>query len=125
MPDREPVETKNLDTYGHAPLEGSPAHALLAPRTAGRATRSFLGTVRADGRPHAAGIGAVFHDGDVYVVSGPGTQRSRNLKPTRRARSRSASSPSTWSSKARRGGSPIRRRSSGSRRSTARAAGRP
>src|SRR3954449_10645694 len=80
MPDREPVETKNLDTYGHAPLEWSRVHDLLAARTAGRDTRYFLGTVRPDGRPHAAGIGAVFHDGDVYVVSGPGTQKSRNLQ---------------------------------------------
>src|SRR3954454_24870371 len=80
MPDREPVETKNLDTYGHAPLEWSRVHDLLAARTAGRDTRYFLGTVRPDGRPHAAGIGAVFHDGDVYVVRGPGTQKSRNLE---------------------------------------------
>ena len=79
MPEREPIETRNLDTYGHAPLEWSRVHDLLTARTAGRHTRYFLGTVRPDGRPHAAGIGAVFHDGDVYVVSGPGTQKSRNL----------------------------------------------
>jgi hypothetical protein len=39
----------------------------------------FLGTVRPDGRPHAAGIGAVWHDGDLYFTSGPGTRKARNL----------------------------------------------
>jgi hypothetical protein len=42
-------------------------------------TTFFLATVRPDGRPHAAGVGAVWHDGDLYVVSGPGTRKSRNL----------------------------------------------
>jgi hypothetical protein len=32
-----------------------------------------------DGRPHAAGIGAVRHDGNLYFTSGPGTRKARNL----------------------------------------------
>jgi hypothetical protein len=79
MPEREPVETKNLDIYGHAPLEWSRVRDQLTTAAAGRDTRYFLGTVRPDGRPHAAGVGAMYHDGDVYVVSGPATQKSRNL----------------------------------------------
>jgi hypothetical protein len=39
----------------------------------------FLGTVRPDGRPHAAGVGAVWDDGDLYFTSGPDTRKSRNL----------------------------------------------
>ena len=41
--------------------------------------RSFLATTRPDGRPHVAGVGALWDDGRVYVVSGPGTRKSRNL----------------------------------------------
>jgi hypothetical protein len=79
MPDREPIDTKNLDPSGSAPLEWRRVHDRLATSVAGHDARFFLGTVRPDGRPHAAGFGAVWHDGDVYVVSGPDTQKSRNL----------------------------------------------
>lgn len=78
MADRTPIEIRNLDIYGNAVLPWSRPHDLLAagiflPHT------SFLGTVRPDGRPHAAGIGAVWLDGDIYFTSGPGTRKSRNL----------------------------------------------
>ena len=45
----------------------------------------FLGTTGADGRPHAAGVGATWHDGAVYFTSGDATRKSRNLaeKPCR------------------------------------------
>jgi hypothetical protein len=79
MTDRAPTDIKNLDMYGHGPLEWSRVRDLVAAAPAGSATRYFLGTVRPDGRPHAAGVGAVWHDGDVYLVSGPNTQKSRNL----------------------------------------------
>ena len=39
----------------------------------------FLATVRPDGRPHVAGVGAIWDEGKVYVVSGDGTRKSRNL----------------------------------------------
>jgi hypothetical protein len=79
MPQREPTDTKNLDIYGNAPLEWSRARDALAASPAGPNRPYFLGTVRPDGRPHSAGIGAVWHDGDVYIVSGPSTRKSRNL----------------------------------------------
>lgn len=39
----------------------------------------FLATTRPDGRPHVAGVGAVWQDDRVYFVSGPETRKSRNL----------------------------------------------
>ena len=39
----------------------------------------FLATVRPDGRPHVAGMGALWVDGRFYFVSGAGTRKSRNL----------------------------------------------
>jgi hypothetical protein len=39
----------------------------------------FLSTARPDGRPHSAGVGALWDKGKVYIVSGPGTQKSRNI----------------------------------------------
>lgn len=41
---------------------------------------SFLGTVRPDGRPHAARVGAAWHDGDVYFQTGRQTRKARNLE---------------------------------------------
>src|SRR5512134_3352906 len=79
MTDREPIETTNLDRYGSAALPWSRPHDLLAASATQPNTRFFLGTVRPDGRSHSAGIGALWHDGDLYIVSGPGTQKSRNL----------------------------------------------
>ena len=40
---------------------------------------SFIATTRPDGRPHLAGVGALWDSGTVYVVSGAGTRKSRNL----------------------------------------------
>ncbi len=79
MTDRQPTETTNLDRYGWAPLEWSRARDQLAgpPLSGGRTY--ILGTVRPDGRPHAAAIGALWHEGDLYFTSGPGTRKSRNL----------------------------------------------
>ena len=79
MPDRQPTETTNLDIYGNAALPWSRARDVLASAQAAETDRFFLGTVRPDGRPHAAGVGALWSDGDFYVVSGPGTRKSRNL----------------------------------------------
>ena len=39
----------------------------------------WLATTRPDGRPHVAGIGALWVDGKFYFVSGAGTRKSRNL----------------------------------------------
>ena len=79
MSDRPPTQTTNLDIYGHAPLEWSRALNALVALAPTENVTWFLGTVRPDGRPHTAGVGAQFLDGDVYIVSGPRTRKSRNL----------------------------------------------
>ena len=79
MPEREPIETTNLDLYGHDAVKWSRVRERLAADTPSANTAIFLGTVGPDGRPHSAGIGALWHDGDFYIVSGPGTRKSRNL----------------------------------------------
>ena len=77
MTDREPIETTNLDIYGHDVFPWSRPHDLI---TGGSAPDTiFLGTSRPDGRPHAAGVGAIWHDGDFYMAIGPGTRKGRNL----------------------------------------------
>ncbi len=79
MTDRAPVETKNLDRYGYAELPWDRARDRLAVGAAGPGTTHFLGTTRPDGRPHAAGVGAIWLDGDLYFTSSPGAQKARNL----------------------------------------------
>jgi hypothetical protein len=79
MTDRQPVETVNLDRYENPVVPWSRAHEILANGPKGPRAGFFLCTVRPDGRPHAAGIGAVWHEGDLYFTSGPGTRKSRDL----------------------------------------------
>lgn len=79
MTDREPADVANLDRYGHPVLPWSRAHDLLTSGPKGPLAGFFLGTVSPDGRPHAAGVGVVWHDGDLYFTSGPGTRKARNL----------------------------------------------
>src|SRR4051812_18457607 len=76
MTDRAPVEVTNLDIYGSPALSWSRPPDLMASRP--NAT-FFLGTSGPDGRPHAAGVGALWFDGDLYMVSGPETRKSRHL----------------------------------------------
>ena len=78
MAEREPAEVRNLDIYGSPALEWSRVRDVLAGNQSEHRT-FFLGTVGPDGRPHAAGVGALWSDGDLCVVSGPGTRKSRNL----------------------------------------------
>jgi hypothetical protein len=79
MSEREPVETTNLDQYGNPAVAWSQVDEALKNQ-AGTALTFFLGTVGADGNPHAAGVGAVWNGGDVYVVAGPRTRKARNLE---------------------------------------------
>jgi uncharacterized pyridoxamine 5'-phosphate oxidase family protein len=73
------VEQKNLaDRYGLDPIPWSRALEALES-TDPDTQRSFIATTRPDGRPHLAGIGALWDEGKVYFVSGPGTRKSRNL----------------------------------------------
>ena len=79
MPDRQPAETTNLDRYGDSTIPWGRAHELLESGPKGPDAGFFLATVGPDGRPHTAGIGAVWYDGDLYFTSGPKTRKSRNL----------------------------------------------
>jgi len=82
MTSRIPIEITNLDRYGSAALPWSRPRDLHAASATQPNVRFFLATVRSDGRPHAAGIGALWHDGDLYIVSGPQTRKARNLAAT-------------------------------------------
>ncbi|WP_033287801.1 pyridoxamine 5'-phosphate oxidase family protein [Amycolatopsis jejuensis] len=74
-----PIATKNLDGYGNAPLPWSRARTVLIEDTPTADLTFFVSTVRPDGRPHSAGVGAVWVNDALYFVGGPGTRRSRNL----------------------------------------------
>jgi hypothetical protein len=75
-----PVNTTNLDQYGDQalPWQGV-ADRLATVADAGRDVFTVLGTVRPDGRPHSAPVGSLWIDDAWYVVTGPGTQKGRNL----------------------------------------------
>jgi hypothetical protein len=70
------VTTRNLDIYGHEPL---PWSRPLAHLESGAGGIYWLATTRPDGRPHLNAFGGVWQDGTVYLVSGAGTRKSRNL----------------------------------------------
>jgi len=71
------METKNLDIYGSEPM---PWSRVVKQLEAGDLKGSFwLATTRPDGRPHMAGIGAIWVDGKLYFVSGASTRKSQNL----------------------------------------------
>jgi hypothetical protein len=75
----EPTSTRNLDRYGSAVLPWSRPRDILASDTPKALLTFFVATVRPDGRPHSAGVGAVWADDALYFTSGPGTLKSRNL----------------------------------------------
>jgi hypothetical protein len=80
--DVQPCQTVSLDTvgYGTEAFAWERARRQLAERPERVAGVSyFLGTVGPGGVPHAAGVGALWDDGDFYFTSGPGTRKSRNL----------------------------------------------
>jgi hypothetical protein len=73
------MEEKNLaGLYGLGPVPWSRALAALEANEPQRQT-PFLATTRADGRPHLAGVGALWDGGKVYFVSGARTRKSRNI----------------------------------------------
>ena len=74
-----PIAVKNLDRYGSDALPWSRPRDLLAAGPPQPGTSFFLGTSRPDGQPHAASVGALWLDGDLYFTSGPETRKSRNL----------------------------------------------
>ncbi|WP_460391379.1 pyridoxamine 5'-phosphate oxidase family protein [Actinophytocola sediminis] len=75
----EPTSTSNLDRYGSPALPWSRARDVLASDTPTADLTFFVATVRPDGRPHSAGVGAVWVDDALYFTGGPGTRRARNL----------------------------------------------
>jgi hypothetical protein len=79
MPDRQPSSVTNLDRYGYPALEWSRADQAMSAASSTANVTWFLGTTRPDGRPHAAGVGAVWHAGDVYFTSSPHARKARNL----------------------------------------------
>jgi hypothetical protein len=78
MTDRQPHDVTNLDRYGSPTLLWSRPHDLLEG-SLGQDLTFFLGTCEPDGVPHAAGLGAMWFDGDLYFTSGPRTRKSRNV----------------------------------------------
>ena len=72
------MQTQNLDIYGSAPIPWSRARDALAA-TRGPGVTFFLGTVRPDTTPHAAGIGAVWAQETLWFVTGPRTRKAHNL----------------------------------------------
>lgn len=70
------MEQKNLTIYGEEPIPWSRALEQLDARFDGTC---WLATTRPDGRPHVAGIGALWLDGKFYFVTGAGTRKGRNL----------------------------------------------
>lgn len=74
-----PISARNLDRYGSAELPWSRARDILASETPGPDRSFFVATVRPDGRPHSAGVGAAWVDDALYFTSGPGMLKSRNL----------------------------------------------
>ncbi len=73
------MDQKNLDIYGNDPIPWSRPLAALEKFEANEGSSIWLATTRPDGRPHVAGVGALWLDGKFYIVSGPGTRKSRNL----------------------------------------------
>lgn len=79
MPERTPSRVKNLDGYGYDALPWERAHVELAKGSTGPDMTHFLGTIDTDGKPHVAGVGAAWFDGDLYFTSNLAAQKARNL----------------------------------------------
>lgn len=75
----EPTETTNIDRYGNPDLAWRRAHDALVAGSSSPAVTFFLGTVGADGTPHAAGVGGLWQDGDLYFTSSPTRRKARDL----------------------------------------------
>jgi pyridoxine/pyridoxamine 5'-phosphate oxidase len=79
------MDQQNLDIYGDEPIPWSRALDQLEAATTTDPsedhgpTSFWLATVRPDGQPHVAAVGALWVEGAFYFPSGPGTRKSRNL----------------------------------------------
>jgi hypothetical protein len=73
------MDQKNLaELYDLDPIPWSQALEALQSADSQK-LRTFLATTHPDGRPHLAGVGALWDQGKVYIVSGEQTRKSRNL----------------------------------------------
>lgn len=80
MPNPQPIETKNLNTYNDGRLEWSAVLDVLAEQpNLGMDYPAFLGTVSAAGRPHLVGIGPTWYAGAMYFTSNLDALKSRHL----------------------------------------------
>lgn len=71
------METKNLDIYGSEPIPWSRVEDALSG--VDPMETYWLATTDPDGKPHVAGVGAVWSEGKLYFVSGPALRKSRNI----------------------------------------------
>ena len=78
MTQHDPIETTNIDGYGADIIAWQKVHDLLI-KDLPRADAAFLATVRPDGHPHVAGVGPLYHDGDLFFVTGPANRKTRDL----------------------------------------------
>jgi len=79
MSDRQPSSATNLDRYGNDGLAWKRAVAAMKAGSSTPQVTWFLGTAQQDGRPHAAGVGAVWHDGSLYFTSSPAARKAHDL----------------------------------------------
>jgi len=79
MTERTPVEATNIDGYGSPAFPWSEVRDRLATPLEGMETIAYLGTVRPDGRPHVAGVGPCWLDGDYYLACSVASRKIRNL----------------------------------------------
>lgn len=76
------TETSNVHPAETEPIPWARATSQLdnlQPRGGRGGPTCWLATVRPDGRPHVAGVVGLWMDEILYFVSGPGTQKARNL----------------------------------------------
>lgn len=94
------MDQKNLaDLYELDPIPWSRAAKALESERPPNGT-TFLATTRTDGRPHLAGVGAMWDEGKVTSSAGLGPARARISRRTRTAPWRCRCPVSTWSSRA-------------------------
>jgi hypothetical protein len=76
-----PRRTVNLaELYDEPLMPWSRAAEALPSGAQAADTACFLGTVRPDGRPHAAGVGIAVHDGDLFFTSSPHARKAKNVE---------------------------------------------
>lgn len=75
----DPIEAINIDGYGADEIPWQKVRDLLVSDLPRPETAAFLATIRPDGRPHAAGIGPLYHDGAIFFSTGPAARKTRDL----------------------------------------------